>query len=209
MRVLDRSFFKKRIAFAAANIFDIRNQPRVRRECVQDVLDAPRIKPFVTTPWGHNKERTLLLLKPGVKVDGMYICHARPWRHNSRLMSICADPSTHSKKLKWFLKGGWMKLVTYNLDLDYDYWTYGALSTPHSRTLVLILPSPPSRRDPRCYPPRKPRISPPQLPAYRACGQPAPQARVPPPPSHHRPSLPGQNSTAQIYCSKAAPRARG
>lgn len=37
------------------------------------MLDAPRIKPFITTPWGHNKERTLLLLRPGIEVDGMYM----------------------------------------------------------------------------------------------------------------------------------------
>lgn len=71
MRVLDRSFFQKRIRLTAANIFNIKNQARVKRECMQDVLDAPRIKPFVKIPWGQDGERTLLLLKPGIKVDGM------------------------------------------------------------------------------------------------------------------------------------------
>lgn len=71
MRVLDRSFFQKRIRLTAANIFNIKNQTRVKRECLQDVLDAPRIKPFVKTPWRQDGERTLLLLKPSIKVDGM------------------------------------------------------------------------------------------------------------------------------------------
>lgn len=71
MHVLDRSFFRKRIQLAAANIFDLKNHSRVRRECVHDVLDAPRMKPFLTVPWGYNQERSVLLFKPGVQAYGM------------------------------------------------------------------------------------------------------------------------------------------
>lgn len=70
MRLLDRSFFQKRIELTAANVFEIKNISRVKKECAHDVLDAPRIKPVLTIPWGHARERTLLLLKPDVKVNG-------------------------------------------------------------------------------------------------------------------------------------------
>lgn len=127
MRLLDRSFFRKRIELTAANVFEIKNISRVKNECVHDVLDAPRIKPLLTIPWDHEKERTLLLLKPDIKINGMmYEILTR----ESGLMSIFADYSTHSKKMKWFLREEWMRLVPHTLDLTYDHWTYGAPLTP-------------------------------------------------------------------------------
>lgn len=71
MRTLDRAFFKKAIPLAAAHVFDPKNITKFQKECAKDVLRLPRTKTLIVEKDEAGKERKLLLLRPGIKIDGM------------------------------------------------------------------------------------------------------------------------------------------
>ncbi|KAI9838647.1 MAG: hypothetical protein M1819_004961 [Sarea resinae] len=82
MRVLDRSFFKKRVPLSAARIPDNKKISKIRTELdrSQDLLRQPRITMKDSSTWGP-------------KVEGL-------------------------------VKAGDAGLIPFDVDLDYEYWTY-------------------------------------------------------------------------------------
>ena len=73
MRVLDRSFFQKKIPLSAATIFKDRDISNVRRELSksQDILAVPKISPIQAVKEDNNDVvRKCLLLRDGIAYDG-------------------------------------------------------------------------------------------------------------------------------------------
>jgi tRNA (guanine37-N1)-methyltransferase len=77
MKVLDRSFFQKKIPLSAARIFRPKDISRVRKECASDLLRVKRVELMPEDP--ENKARKLLLLWPKVKADGTPHAPRRHW----------------------------------------------------------------------------------------------------------------------------------
>lgn len=77
MKVLDRSFFRKSIPLAAAQVKDIRRIASLLRELQTDVLDT---RPYtlhnicLVQPAPKGNGLKALLLKPDIKVDGTIPC---------------------------------------------------------------------------------------------------------------------------------------
>ncbi|KKA25536.1 tRNA (guanine(37)-N1)-methyltransferase [Rasamsonia emersonii CBS 393.64] len=117
MRVLDRSFFRKTIPLSAATVFENSNISRVRSELAKshDLLTLPRlniIRPApASAPAGQPAEgkkssdstRKCLILREGIKHD---------------------DATTWSPTINELVEKGTVGLGPYDLELDYDYWSY-------------------------------------------------------------------------------------
>lgn len=76
MKVLDRSFFRKSIPLAAAQVNDTRRIASLLRELQTDVLEthphAQNVSLVQPAPKGNGLK--VLLLKPEIKVDGSIPC---------------------------------------------------------------------------------------------------------------------------------------
>ena len=72
MRVLDRSFFRKKVPLAAARVFDQRNIPLLRTELKSDVLQVERIPTVTVDPRAQDKKTAAksVLLRPEIRPDG-------------------------------------------------------------------------------------------------------------------------------------------
>lgn len=70
MRTLDRAFFKRTIPLVAAHVFDSKNIGRFQKECAKDILRLLRTKTIVEEKDAQGGVIKLLLLRPGVKIDG-------------------------------------------------------------------------------------------------------------------------------------------
>lgn len=72
MRVLDRSFFRKKVPLAAARVFDQRNIPLVRTELRGDVLQVERVPAVTVDPRVQDKKSAVksVLLRPEIRPDG-------------------------------------------------------------------------------------------------------------------------------------------
>lgn len=68
MRVLDRSYFQKKIPLAAARVLQNKQIARCRQELVNDMLKLER-KPSVRVD-PYDRDVKALLLKPDIKSDG-------------------------------------------------------------------------------------------------------------------------------------------
>ena len=68
MRVLDRSYFQKKIPLAAARVLQNKQIARCRQELVNDMLKLERMPSVRVDP--HDRDIKALLLKPEVKSDG-------------------------------------------------------------------------------------------------------------------------------------------
>ncbi|MCJ1480248.1 tRNA(m(1)G37)methyltransferase [Schaereria dolodes] len=110
MRVLDRSFFKKRVPLAAARVLENKQIGRCRAELNPDLLQLERMA-NVKPDGGEDdrkKGRKALLLRPDVRPD---------------------DTSSWSSKLLELINQEQVSVVAYELDLNYDYWTYHDIMT--------------------------------------------------------------------------------
>ena len=68
MRVLDRSYFQKKVPLAAARVLQKKQIARCRQELVNDMLKLER-KPSVRVD-PFDREVKALLLRPEIKSDG-------------------------------------------------------------------------------------------------------------------------------------------
>ncbi|MCJ1351620.1 MAG: tRNA(m(1)G37)methyltransferase [Icmadophila ericetorum] len=105
MRILDRSFFKKKVPLAAAQVLDNRRIPEVRTALKEDILRVERISAVRVDPETKDKKTGAksLYLKPEI----------RP-----------TDTSTWSTKLHQLVTENQVHVLPVELDLNYDYWTY-------------------------------------------------------------------------------------
>ncbi len=70
MRVLDRSFFQKKVPLSAARVLDKKEIAKLRSELGHDVLRLDRFQ-CVQSIWGSKgEEHKALLLNPQIKPDG-------------------------------------------------------------------------------------------------------------------------------------------
>lgn len=68
MRVLDRSYFQKKIPLAAARILQKQQIARCRQQLANDMLKLERMSAMKDDP--HDRDVKALLLKPEIKSDG-------------------------------------------------------------------------------------------------------------------------------------------
>ncbi|KAL3306755.1 tRNA (guanine(37)-N1)-methyltransferase [Colletotrichum asianum] len=100
---LDRSLFSKTVKLAAATVKDNRNISKYRKqlEKSKELLDLDRLDSCRSDP--VNIGLKCLLLRPGVKHDA---------------------PTTWGPVFQEGIKSGELDVVPYELQLDYDYWSY-------------------------------------------------------------------------------------
>ncbi|KAF0332686.1 met-10+ like-protein [Colletotrichum asianum] len=100
---LDRSLFSKTVKLAAATVKDNRNISKYRKqlEKSKELLDLDRLDSCRSDP--VNTGLKCLLLRPGVKHDA---------------------PTTWGPVFQEGIKSGELDVVPYELQLDYDYWSY-------------------------------------------------------------------------------------
>ncbi|KAE8386578.1 hypothetical protein BDV23DRAFT_175371 [Aspergillus alliaceus] len=107
MRVLDRSFFQKTVPLSAATIFKTSDISRVRGQLhkSRDLLGLPRMS-SVREVTVNDEVKKCLLLREGIKYD---------------------DVTTWSPTINELVENGAVGVRRYDLDLDYDYWTYAEI----------------------------------------------------------------------------------
>ncbi|KAK4905951.1 hypothetical protein LTR28_000682, partial [Elasticomyces elasticus] len=107
MRTLDRSFFQKRIPISAARVHDPKNISKCRKELEhsREILQLERLSNVQPDP----SERL-------VKAGGKCVLLRPEVRHD--------DVSTWSAKLSDLVRREMVGVVPFDLDLQYDYWTY-------------------------------------------------------------------------------------
>ena len=111
MKVLDRTFFQKRMPLSAARIFDKKNITRCRKELERsrDILSLERCAVIKPDPTDTQGECKCILLRSQITDDGQ----PRPW----------------SKTVQRLTRENLISIVPYELHLDYDYWTYHDIAT--------------------------------------------------------------------------------
>ena len=70
MRVLDRSFFQKKVPLSAARVFDNKKIAKLRSELGHDVLRLDRFQCVQSVRGSKGEEHKALLLHPQIKPDG-------------------------------------------------------------------------------------------------------------------------------------------
>ncbi|KAI4684839.1 tRNA(m(1)G37)methyltransferase [Alternaria novae-zelandiae] len=112
MKVLDRSFFQKTIPTSAARIFNPKDISRCRKELTasKDTLPSNRIDPIRVDPDSEQASRgsKCLLLRPEV---------------------VHSDRTTWSPKLRDLEQDGTLGVIPYQLQLNYDYFTYSEITS--------------------------------------------------------------------------------
>ncbi|MCJ1448356.1 MAG: tRNA(m(1)G37)methyltransferase [Stictis urceolatum] len=105
MRVLDRSFFKKTVALAVAQVHENNQIAPCRMALGQEVLKVDRVPSVreLASDQKPNSSGKALLLHPGIRA---------------------ADSSTWSDKLRALVEEDKVAVSTYELQLDYDHWDY-------------------------------------------------------------------------------------
>ena len=128
MRLLDRSFFQKKIPLAAARILDTKHISRCRTELSKELLKLERVT--VVRPYPGDlvstSARKALLLRPDIKPEGVSPCSnslATPIAFSSRSQKLI-DSSTWTSTLLKLVEDKLVSVAPYTLDLNYDYWTY-------------------------------------------------------------------------------------
>ncbi|KAL1302432.1 hypothetical protein AAFC00_002825 [Neodothiora populina] len=108
MRVLDRSFFRKSVPISAARIIDIKTISKLRSELQKsrDILFIDRLSNIQPDPVEENAKlgKKCILLRPQVDDKG----ENKPW----------------SPKVSELEDANLIKVIPYEVQLDYDYWTY-------------------------------------------------------------------------------------
>ncbi|KAL8826697.1 MAG: hypothetical protein Q9191_003644 [Dirinaria sp. TL-2023a] len=101
MRILDRSFFNKKIPLAAARVLDRKTISKYRSTLGNDLLSIDRVAIVRQDPYQHDLK--ILLLNPKIKPD---------------------DPETWSSTLRELAKERQIVVAPYDLELKYEYWNY-------------------------------------------------------------------------------------
>lgn len=108
MRVLDRSFFKKKVPLSAARVLDIKKMSKLRLDLQKskDILFVDRLSNIQPDPIEENAKlgKKCILLRPEIDDKG----EKKPW----------------SAKVAELTDAELIKVVPYEVNLDYDYWTY-------------------------------------------------------------------------------------
>lgn len=126
MRTLDRNFFRKTIPLVAAHIFDSKNIGKFQKECAKDILRLPRTKTIVEKDAVGGVIK-LLLLRPGVKIDGNNTRRVE-LRGILELTISTTDLSTAGEKTREFIQSKILELLPYTLDMTYENWSYCTLT---------------------------------------------------------------------------------
>ena len=106
MRELDRSFFRRTVPLAAARVYENVQISRCRADLGRDLLQLERVGPIRSDPEEGKEKRSarkLLLLRPDIRPQ---------------------DPSTWTSKLQQLIQENKVAVTPYELELDYDIWTY-------------------------------------------------------------------------------------
>ncbi|WEW58592.1 tRNA(m(1)G37)methyltransferase [Emydomyces testavorans] len=111
MRVLDRSFFRKTVPLSAATVLETKNIFRIKNKLTKsnDILALLRLLPVRKLQTIRNeadKGRKCLLLREGIRAD---------------------DVSTWSPTVKALVDAKSVEVNPFELQLDYDYWTYAEI----------------------------------------------------------------------------------
>lgn len=128
--VLDRSLFKKTVNLAAAAVADRKKISAWRQKLQGDhaLLAAERIPGVVPHPDQAlaSQGTKCLLLDPKIKVGGNVRATGVPVVKVSWLLTIMsAVPETWTPILRGGVTSKEVGVVSYDLFLDYDYWSYG------------------------------------------------------------------------------------
>ncbi|KAJ0158055.1 tRNA (guanine(37)-N1)-methyltransferase [Colletotrichum tanaceti] len=101
--ILDRSLFSKKLELAAATVKDPRNISKYRKqlEKSKELLRLDRLDSCRNDPKAPGLK--CLLLRPGIKADA---------------------PTTWGPVFQEGVETGELDVVPYDLELDYDYWSY-------------------------------------------------------------------------------------
>ncbi|KAJ5475579.1 tRNA (guanine(37)-N1)-methyltransferase [Penicillium diatomitis] len=110
MKSLDRSFFRKTVPLAAAKIFEKSQISNVRQALGKshDLLVLPRLNVIRELKDQDGAVRKGLLLREDIKVD---------------------DKTTWSPVINELVQKGTVAMTPYNLELDYDYWSYAEIAS--------------------------------------------------------------------------------
>lgn len=105
MRVLDRSFFRKKIPTVAAVIQDPKQISLFKSSLQRDTLHIDRLQAIRSLLDAHGRPtgKKALMLRLSIKKD---------------------DVSTWSPKLRELVESSQVHLEPFDVDLDYDYWNY-------------------------------------------------------------------------------------
>ncbi|KAF1346912.1 Met-10+ like-protein-domain-containing protein [Delphinella strobiligena] len=107
MRVLDRSFFQKKVPLSAARVLDIKKMSKLRQDLQKskDILFIDRLSNIQADPEANAKPGSkCILLRPEIDDKG----DKKPW----------------SSKLSELADAELIKVIPYEVQLDYGYWTY-------------------------------------------------------------------------------------
>lgn len=125
MNALDRTFFRRTIPLKAARIFDNKNISKVRTqlERSKDALSEPRLGSVYPDPDAERAKsgKKCVLLRPEVK--------SAPSNGSEGIPNINGDQQQatswpHSSILAELASQETIAVVSYDLELDYKYWTY-------------------------------------------------------------------------------------
>lgn len=133
MRVLDRSFFQKKIPASAARVVDNKTISKCRTELFRsnDVLRLERYQIVRPDPDETNAKagKKCILLRPQVDDKGNI---------SKFLISITSTTDRFtgaeypwSKTVSELEKSNMINIIPYEVHLDYDYWDYRTSTTNH------------------------------------------------------------------------------
>ncbi|KAL8795524.1 MAG: hypothetical protein Q9195_001945 [Heterodermia aff. obscurata] len=106
MRVLDRSYFQKKIPLAAARVLQKKQIAKCKADLTDDLLKIERLVVVRDDP--VEKDQKALLLTPEIKPD---------------------NASTWSEKLRQLVEEKQVDVTNHDLELTYDYWNYHDIMT--------------------------------------------------------------------------------
>ena len=119
MRVLDRSFFQKKVSLAAARIFEARNIAECRTNLQNELLNLERVS-AVKQDQNRNNLKALLL-RPDIRPHGHYTQATKTCDVH---VLIITDSSSWSSTVLKLIEAQKIAITTYDLELNYDHWTY-------------------------------------------------------------------------------------
>ena len=120
MRILDRSFFKKKIPLADARVFDKKAIAKYRSNLNSYLLNIDPGVPIVRQD-PYLNDLKILLLKPEIRPDSTFC----PYNVVVLLcLSLFLDPETWSSTLQELAKERQIAVAPYDLELSYEHWNY-------------------------------------------------------------------------------------
>lgn len=128
MRVLDRSFFQKRIPLSALRILDPRTITKIRTELdkSKDILYINRLQNIVADRSEGANGHRCVLLRPQMNDQGKHI--SRHLSQGQLPTHFIGQEWPWSPKVEELQRSELAKLVPFELFLDYKYWSYAELA---------------------------------------------------------------------------------